>query len=278
MTRLRKESADEARRTSQRRVGRPRYGDQALPGLRSRDNLRGGWVRASETLTGGLILAPMARPVKTTAVTKPVSDDHPLSQSWPPFLDLLDRNLAEGINQFLVFAYKLFQVRLPSILRDQAPEEREDWIQEILLHFTNDDGRVLREYRNTGASFAAWCLTVANRKAHDCYRHAVKQRRHTEPFEDGKNEPEIPLPGDSLDVRMEWQEAIDKISLLLPKMRKKCQILLRAAAEEFKPREMIALLGKDARTNKHASDDLRACRDRLKTLLAREGIDLENLL
>jgi RNA polymerase sigma factor (sigma-70 family) len=206
------------------------------------------------------------------------SDDHPLQQTWPPFLDLLETNVEEGLREFAVFAYKLLHARPLKILRDQTVEEREDWIQEIILHFTHDGGRVLREYRNTGRPFAAWCATVANYKAHDLYRRTVTHRESTQSI-DGLPEPtDTVTTGSTPDVQSEFKEAIQTVLVCLRKMRKKCQILLQAAAEEFHPREMLTLLGKDARSNKQVSDDLRACRERLKALLAREGIDLERLL
>jgi hypothetical protein len=56
-------------------------------------------------------------------------------------------------------------------------------------------------------------------------------------------------------------------------MTPKCQILLQAAAEDYEPKEMVALLPGELRDNKHASDTLRACRKRLRAMLAEEGID-----
>jgi RNA polymerase sigma factor (sigma-70 family) len=220
----------------------------------------------------------MAKPARISKMVHPLPDDHPLRQSWPLFLDLLGTDLDAGLREFSVFAYRVLHARPPKILRSQTTEEREDWVQEIILHFTQDGGRVLREYRNTGHPFAAWFITAANHKAHDLLRRTLTHRKKTKPIDlafdpDGASNAE-PQP----DVQFEFKEVVETVRVCLRKMKKKCQILLQAAAEEFRPREMLTLLGKDARTNKQVSDDLRECRKKLTTLLAREGIDLERLL
>ena len=204
--------------------------------------------------------------------------DHPLRQTWPAFLDVLEKDLARAKHEFAVFAYKLLQSQPSRILQSQTTEEREDWIQEIILHFTNDDCRVLREYRNTGHPFAAWFITVVNHKAYDFYRKTGTYRDRTTSMDDKPAGIGHSDPSDPADIRTELSEIIGKVSACIQKMSRKCQILLQAAAEEYNPREMLALLGEDAGTNKQAADDLRACRKRLKALLAEDGIDLNPYL
>jgi len=211
-------------------------------------------------------------------VPSPYSEDHPLRQTWPSFLNVLEKDLTRGKAEFAVFAYKLLQARPPKILQAQTTEEREDWIQEIILHFTNDDCRVLREYRNTGHPFAAWFVTVVNHKAYDFYRKFSTYHERTASMDDtpdGIGHPDLAEPAD---VRSEFSEIVGKVAACIKKMSRKCQILLQAAAEEYNPREMLTLLGKDAGTNKQAGDDLRACRRRLKSLLMDEGVELSHYL
>ena len=208
----------------------------------------------------------------------PLSEDHPLRQNWPSFLDMLERDVARGTHEFAAFAYKLIQARPPRILQAQTAEEREDWIQEIILHFTADDCRVLREYRNTGHPFAAWFVTVMNHKAYDFYRKHSTYRERTASMDDKPDGLAQPDRAEPADKRTEFSEIIGKVAACIRKMSRKCQILLQAAAEEYNPREMLTLLGKDAGTNKQAADDLRACRKRLKALLMDEGVELSRYL
>lgn len=205
-------------------------------------------------------------------------EDHPLRQTWPSFLDALERDVARGTREFAAFAYKLLQSRPPRILQAQTTEEREDWIQEIIMHFTRDDCRVLREYRNTGYPFAAWFITVVNHKAYDFYRQNSTYRERTTSIDDGSGGHVQPDLADPADKRVEFSEIIGKVSACIGKMSRKCQILLKAAAEEYNPREMLTLLGQDAGTNKQAADDLRACRKRLRALLRDEGVELGRYL
>jgi DNA-directed RNA polymerase specialized sigma24 family protein len=236
------------------------------------------WVTATEPAGGMLILAPLSRPVRIPAMPSPHSQDHPLRQTWPAFLDVLEKDIAQAKHEFAVFAYRLLQSRPPRILQSQTTEEREDWIQEIILHFTDDDCRVLREYRNTGHPFAAWFITVVNHKAYDFYRKAGTYRDRTASTDDKPDDIGHPDPSDPADIRAEFGEIIVRVTACIRKMSRKCQILLQAAAEEYNPREMLTLLGADAGTNKQAADDLRACRKRLKALLAEDGIELNRYL
>jgi len=258
-------------------LSRTPLGSGAVMVVRAHDQRR---ERVTTTdLTGRmLILAPLARPVRIPTVPSLYSEDHPLRQSWPSFLDTLEQDITRGKHEFAIFAYKLLQTRTPKILRSQTDEEREDWIQEIIVHFTDDDCRILREYRNTGHPFAAWFITVVNHKAYDFYRKFSSYRERTTSIDDkpeGVGQPDLSDPADR---RTELSEIIGKVATCIRKMSRKCQILLQAAAEEFNPREMLTLLGKDAGTNKQAADDLRACRKRLKALLMDEGVELGRYL
>jgi len=236
------------------------------------------WVTATEPVGSMLILAPLTRPVRISIMPSPASQDHPLRQTWPAFLDAIERDMVRAKRDFAVFAYKLLQSYPPRILQGQTKEEREDWIQEIILHFTSDDCRVLREYRNTGHPFAAWFITVANHKAYDFCRKTGAYREKTTSLDDKPDYLSHPDASDSADVRSELGEVIGKVLACIKQMSRKCQILLQAAAEEYNPREMLALLGDDAGSNKQAADDLRACRKRLKALLTEKGVELDRYL
>ena len=186
--------------------------------------------------------------------------------------------MSEATRDFALFAYRLLTAYPPKILRDQSPQEREDWIQDIILHFTEDDCRVLREYRNTGHPFAAWFITVVNHKAYDFYRRMARQRGSLTSLDVQSHPPAAAPVADNPEAKSELGEIIEKVRGCLGKMTRKCQLLLKAAAEEYNPREMVTLLGEGERSNKQMSDDLRACRKRLRALLDEEGVDMRRYL
>lgn len=235
-------------------------------------------VKSTRLTLKGVTFRPTARATRTAPVDIQYPDNHILKQVWPAFLDTLEQSVTGATHEFAVFAYRLLTSNPPKILRDQSPQEREDWIQDIILHFTDDECRVLREYRNTGHPFAAWFITVVNHKAYDFYRRSAKQRGSVSSLDEQYQPPASTRTADDPAALSEFGEILGKVRDCLRKMTGKCQMLLQAAAEEYNPREMVTLLGEGERSNKQMSDDLRACRKRLRTLLNEEGVDLRRYL
>lgn len=233
-------------------------------------------------LPDGTTLPYTEPPVKSALpMTAVPTIEHPLEQRWPSFLDELESNASQAAREFVDYAYRTLTVRPPRVLRDLTSEERDDVIQEIIIHFIQDDCRVLKSYRNTGHPFTSWFLTVASNRAWDYFRKGTARAGQTISGDSAEGEEGIlglqatstPSPEDVTAQR----RALDAVRRLLGRLGRKCQILLRAAAEEYTPQEMLVLTGLNEKTNKQVSDDLRACRKRLLALLEAEGIVLEKL-
>lgn len=201
---------------------------------------------------------------------------HVLDQTWPDFLNLWERDPDAATRAFAEFAYKLLESRPPKALRDLTPEQRQDAIQDIILHFIQDNCRILRSYRNTGHAFSAWFLTVANNRTWDMFRKTSTESKKTVSGEAAGDQGgliEFAATDDaSPEALSKQRRVLDAVRKCLKQLGTKCQILLQAAAEEYTPQEMMILGGLQGMTNKQISDDLRACRKRLLLLLQTEGV------
>jgi len=203
-----------------------------------------------------------------------------LEATWPPFLDLLDRDPDRAFRGFYSFAWRLLKVSPPKIMSSLPESDADDLIREILLHCVVDNFRILRRYTDRGKPFAAWLYIVAHNKCLDYLRRKKYSRDYIEsekesagPIHSGS--PEISLDPDR---KMQLKGLIEIVRKCMATLSRKCQILLRLSADEYSPREMTAALGLPANMNKKVSDDLRECRKRLKKVLVREGVDLKAAL
>jgi RNA polymerase sigma factor (sigma-70 family) len=204
----------------------------------------------------------------------------PLKDPWPPFLDGILRGDQSAIKEFADFAYRTLRFAPPRVLRGLKDQERDDAIQSIILHFIDNNCSILKRYQNTGSPFVAWFVTVAGNRAYDLLRRNASRPESAEVSMDvevGEGHSLMeqigdPSPGpESITVQ---RRLLDSVRHCLGQLSRKCQILLMAAAEEYDPIEMMRLSGLSGMSNKQISDDLRACRKRLKLLLEESGLDL----
>lgn len=197
----------------------------------------------------------------------------PTNESPEHFLSLLDKDPTRAMDAFYRFAVRQLLAMPPGPLRGLAEDQREDAIQEITLHCVAQDFRVLRQYDARRGSFAGWFHLVARNRAYDWLRSQAMTVR----AEDLRDHPER-LDRSSPADRTTWaQEYIDAVRQELGSLPHSCQLLLRGAADGLRPNELAMLLGWGKDKNKKASDDLRACRSRLKQRLAERGFDLAEL-
>jgi RNA polymerase sigma factor (sigma-70 family) len=196
-----------------------------------------------------------------------------LDQGRPAFLDNLDKDRECAFREFYAFAWTLLSVSPPAVFRSFPAEEREGLVADILFHCVDQDFRVLRSYR--GGSFAGWLQTVARNRVLDEIRRRARRREVPLPEDEAEETPrgEIRSTEPLQDERKEWSDFLESVRDCIGRMSKKCRILLWASAEGLRPREIQRLLGAGSGSNKAVSDDLRHCRDRLKRLLAEEGLD-----
>ena len=206
-----------------------------------------------------------------------MAKDHPqhiLDQTWPAFLDRLDSEPDAAFEDFCIFATRLLTVCPPGALRAVAPQDRMDLIHDVILGCRENDFRVLRRYHDSGRPFAAWFMSVARNRIIDLLR----SRRGGSaaligfaPFPaDGPYADPSPLP----DERVWASQLLDAVARCVIKMGLTCQLLLQGSADGMAPRQLTQLLAWPADWNKKASDDLRACRKRLLSLLREEGFDV----
>jgi DNA-directed RNA polymerase specialized sigma24 family protein len=195
--------------------------------------------------------------------------DHVLESPWPPFLDWLDSDPRRAQAAFADFGYRLLRVFPPRIFAGLTPEQREEAVQEVLVHCIANDCRVLRLYKPSGKPFAAWLLFVTSNKVRDLF---FRRKRKDDVSLDPEMEARIAAPdeppGDLLREGIVRRE--------LGALGEKCRLLLSFFAEGLAPREMAELagrlLGSGDYTNKQAGDDLAYCRRLLRRRLEQAGV------
>jgi DNA-directed RNA polymerase specialized sigma24 family protein len=210
----------------------------------------------------------------------PAQSEPLLTKSWPEFLDRLDSDRDTALRHLHAFTVQLLTVCPPEALRRAPAGMRQDLIAEVFWHCVADDCRVLRSYHDRGTPFARWLLLVARNRIHDCTK-AMKNRIlagaaiTTDPrWTVDVIEDQHPLQ----DVQRKHRLLLSHVRERIATMRRECQLLLWGSAEGLSPAEMTLLLGWPTNWNKKASDALRECRNRLRSLLHRDGIDPGELL
>jgi RNA polymerase sigma factor (sigma-70 family) len=198
----------------------------------------------------------------------PDDDAHPLPQSYPDFLRLLDVDPERAWSGFHVFAWKLLTTHLPAAFRDLPRETREEIISDMVLACREDDFRLLRNYRDQGTPFASWVARLAQNRALDRLRHqkVVERHRAAEVVASGGASE---LPDDAASNR----QILDAVRQAIRRLGVRCRLLIEAAADELKPAEIARLLGNPLEDNKKVSDALRACRRTLRQILRQRGLE-----
>lgn len=202
---------------------------------------------------------------------------HPLYQTQPCFLESIKTDWKKAARLFSEFAYKFLISHPPRPLVCQSPEDRDDIVQDVIIHFIDKKCRVLKTYVPTGEPFVKWFMTVAYRKVIDIVR--VSSKRHKRYVDTISHETDdlldiIPDSNPDSQTRLEFDELILMVRECVNSLRKKCQILISAAAEEYTFSEMALMIGLGPMDNKKISDDLRACRKNLIACLEKNGIKI----
>ncbi len=136
--------------------------------------------------------------------------------------------------EFHAFAWKLIQLRQPVALSSLPYEEREDLLAEIIQDFQQDQFRLLRRYENRGRPFAVWFWLVIKRRALDRLR-AMKVRRYEDIPEWVRDT--TPSP----DEEASSKAALEDVRYIIRELSPRCQLLLMASAEGYKPRDLLGL-------------------------------------
>jgi len=198
------------------------------------------------------------------------------NQSWPSFLDKLESHPHEAASEFYSIASQSLKISPPKCIRHLSETDQEVLIGKLIDHCVASEFHVLKKYINKGRPFAAWLHVVAHNFCVDRLRvdgkAAARYKQHVTSRYDQ-------LIKDSFDSdQMSYSEFQMAVNQQISKLDMYCQKLLKMAAEEYTPREMVHVLGLNPEDNKKVSEDLRACRAKLRKLLFRAGIDFEELL
>ena len=216
----------------------------------------------------------------STSMVESQTSLHILEQSWPDFLDKIKSDWRKAANEFARFAFKVMETHPPSILQKLPYDLRNEIIQLTIIHFVENECRVLRNYSDEGKPFKSWFYQVAYRKALDILREKIRKDKRFIEFqkeeEDDFNIFEIlENPSERPDAEVNKREILEVVAEVLRMLKIKCQLLILGSASGFQAKQLALLLGLGPQGNITASNDLRACRDRMKTLLSREGINIK---
>ncbi len=198
-----------------------------------------------------------------------------LGASWPDFIEQLDSDPERCFAGLYSFAKDLLRICPPAALRGLTRDLREDVVHDLVLHCCKDDFRVLRSYRDRGRPFAAWLQLVVRNRFLDTVRR--EKRANVVSLDDDPDSTPLQVPDPEATARVDGgvdrDMILDKVRAALTVLTDKCRLLVQGAADGYKPRELVRLMGWPADWNKKASDDLRECRKNLRRLLAADGID-----
>lgn len=202
-------------------------------------------------------------------------------QCWPPFLNLLDSSPEEAARQFFLYVARLLRVSPPRVMRSLTEDDRDDVIQIIAIHCIKGNFKVLREYTDQGKPFAAWFYPIARFRIIDYIRNRGRKlvTISVDPSRDGETEGLRPTTGNPGPGNFgEMRDTLDIVRTCMTKLDQYCQLLLRMAGDELRPKEMVRLFRWPATRAKKVSDDLRYCRTKLKNLIQSQGVDIAECL
>jgi RNA polymerase sigma factor (sigma-70 family) len=192
-------------------------------------------------------------------------EDHPLHDKNPPFLALLDSDPPRAWREFYDFAWRYLRAKKPYRFNDLDPPTCENLISETLLTCGANNFEALRRYVPQGLPFGVYLARIANNKAIDLIRRRIVEENLV------RSEPDRAVGSPERDYR--YRALLEVVEECMLELRPECRILLRAAAEEFKPREIARIIGVPYADNKQVADRLAACREALKRQLRKRGID-----
>ncbi|UCF05501.1 MAG: sigma-70 family RNA polymerase sigma factor [bacterium] len=199
-----------------------------------------------------------------------MSDD-----SWPPFLDLLDKDRNKAIEEFYHYARRVLTSYQPRCMRGLSDEDRKDVFHDIVYHCIRNDLRVLRRYVDKGISFAAWLYVTASNKCWDIVKRRIPPSKLIPIHGPGNKGGLEDVLGDkraNSGRKIEFADLYKKAKKYIFQLKEYCQLLLLMAEEGLKPREMVKILGLPPDQNVKISNDLGFCRRKLKALLIQKGI------
>ena len=199
-----------------------------------------------------------------------------MAHTQPHFLDLIETDPLACAASFYRYAMGFFETAAPRLLKSLEPHDAEEVRSRIVLHCIRDDCRVLNEYREVEGPFAGWFAILCLNKTKDYlkelgrYRETVVSAGDHEPHDYTSNPR---ADAHSPDLTVESGEKLRIVRECIGRLDHYCRLLVRMAAEEFKPREMVRVLRWPQNKAKKVSDDLRYCREKLRQLLTERHVE-----
>ena len=198
---------------------------------------------------------------------------HQFDDPRPRFLELIDSDPTLAMELFWKSAQQQLRTCPPSVMKSVPLDDRADVIQDVIVHCIKDNFRVLRMYTDEGKPFAAWFMQTARRIVLHWLRDSGKISGHSTGV-GGRVESGLEQADPSGSISPEHRRAVGIVNGCILTLHEYCQLLLRLAGEEYKPREIALLLGPDDSDPIKVSEALRQCRKKLVKLLTEKGIAL----
>ncbi len=204
--------------------------------------------------------------------------DTTIGAHYPAFLLSLDESPKLALREFYEFLHKAFQRYPPKAFRMVREDDRADVIHDIVVHCCENDFRVLRTYRDLGVPFGVWLNVIATRRIIGQLRKRRGVDKTADRIEIDDWFEEMYAGGALSPDRDVARRVLLHVTMnAIGELGERCQMLLLAAAEGFKPHEMLDFLGDTDLTNKQVSDALRECRRQLRRRIKKVGIDPESV-
>lgn len=194
--------------------------------------------------------------------------------SIPWFADGDDSDRERRMDDFARYARDFFSACPLSLMRGLSNDELADLQQSIIMHCVDNDLRILKQFRRTGANFDAWFCTVCLNKTRDYLKSRGRYRQviASDPSGDNVILEDHPDPKTSPEQRAHVSQVAEQVDACIRQLDQYCRLLIRMEGDEFKPREMVRVLRWPAAKAKKVSDDLAYCLVKLRKLLAQRGI------
>lgn len=191
-----------------------------------------------------------------------IVDDNIFHRSWPGFMSLLDTDPQDAMNRFAPQLMEYLRRRPPWPISGLSQNERDDFTQDLYMHFGDKDCARFRSYRDLGIPMVAWISVVATFFA---FAWIGKLRKHAsldwDPVGPQRN-PGDPFLQEVVVKCLEWIEAKDR----------RYRLLLEYWADGYKPRDMIVPGGYGPGDNKKVFNHLQQARKWLRQCLKGKGI------
>ena len=186
----------------------------------------------------------------------------------PEFFDYLDSDPEKAKKLFTAWVFDQIKQKPPRMLRWVPEEERTDAVHDVILKCLQKDFKKLRSYEPQGKPFGGWFTIVLSNHVLDKYRRAhiapETELAESEGEQIGSNN-----PGSA--TRPERARMLGVVRDYIAKLERRCRMLLKLAACEFKPQEIARLLRLDKSEAKKLSNSLGYCRRKLMQMLRDDG-------